>query len=273
MLTRNSLLFFVICFVCLVSASPANAHRPYLVKQGVLETGDGQRVIKEEHYGDGIMVADPVVYQIRSPKGAVLARSPVSSHIASFCPIIEFCWVFPYDPILPLSRGWRLNADVVYEYKEPVSYKMSERESDAYQDYLNDDAITSVALGGLPYPEHSDEEPFGFSPVFASVVVSPLAIILDSYIVLGMACLLPILFYGLRWLFFKYIHIKHKAWRRASHVLAVVLLIVYAGAGLASLLVVSFVLLSPWLYSILAMIVGVKLGAFLDSYLTMRFRR
>ena len=64
----------------LSSVHSAEAHRPYLVKDKTFETPKGI-IITERLYGDGIVVTDPMQYQIRDGKGNVLANTKTYNHI------------------------------------------------------------------------------------------------------------------------------------------------------------------------------------------------
>ena len=92
----------------LSSVHSAEAHRPYLVKDKTFETPKGI-IITERLYGDGIVVTDPMQYQIRDGKGNVLANTKTYNHIATFCPNLKFCWAFPYDGFTILSVGQKLD--------------------------------------------------------------------------------------------------------------------------------------------------------------------
>ena len=93
-MSNNRLCLFLI--LTLLIHAPAYAHPPYLAKQGIITDPDGNKVIKEKLYGDGVFTNDPVTFRLRNRHGALLANSPINTHVFSFCPSIDFCWVFPF---------------------------------------------------------------------------------------------------------------------------------------------------------------------------------
>ena len=94
-MSSNRLCLFLI--LTLLIYAPAYAHPPYLIKQGLITDPDGNKVIKEKLYGDGLFTSDPATFQLRNRHGALLANSPINDHAFSFCPSIDFCWVFAYS--------------------------------------------------------------------------------------------------------------------------------------------------------------------------------
>ena len=104
---KSNKLYFLLVLALLTHA-PAHAHPPYLLKQGVITDPDGNQVIKEKLYGDGVIVPDPGTFQLRNRHGALLANSPIEDHVASFCPSLNFCWVFPYHVLSLFAVGWSL---------------------------------------------------------------------------------------------------------------------------------------------------------------------
>ena len=87
---KNSKLYFLLALVLFIH-TPAYAHPPLLMKQGVITDPDGNQVIKEKLYGDRVILVDPATFQLRNRHGALLANSPVDDSVASFCPSINFC--------------------------------------------------------------------------------------------------------------------------------------------------------------------------------------
>ena len=102
-------------------ARPASAHRSYSVPQKTLDFGDGRTAMLEILYGDGIFFADPARAQLRTKEGATVAKTPMDGHVATFCPSVEYCWVFLYGPI-PIP--WRLHPDQIawHSPAEPNPY-------------------------------------------------------------------------------------------------------------------------------------------------------
>ncbi len=108
----------VLVLAILLSAGAAEAHRPYAVKIKSLEGPQGQPLIIEKLFGDGIFSADPVSLQLRNSRGAILAYTPVGQHVALFCPSLKSCWAFPHDALFGLASSWRLDPSGL-EYERP----------------------------------------------------------------------------------------------------------------------------------------------------------
>ncbi len=166
---RKIILSAVVSFLAIVAFSDlAYAHRPYLIKQGTISDPDGNKVIKEKLYGDGIFSADPVTFQLRHKDGAVLANSPVGDHVATFCPAIKFCWAFPYGILLPLATGWVLDFSQINFNQPAKDYNLKGEEAETFKKYLLEDEVTRTAAHAFGYPEFSKSYS-GFKP--SSVIV------------------------------------------------------------------------------------------------------
>lgn len=190
-----NLLTFILIISIIAFTSPANAHRPYLVKDKTFETPEGT-IITERLYGDGIFTTDPVSYQVRDSKGNVLAYTATAESVASFCPIISFCWVFPYDNLTVLSVGRKLdNNNLDFNRGIPdINYEGEEKEE--FEKYLSDPDHERAHSYLFQYPEfREDTEETGFIKKNVSIFFSPFVIILDNvfgFCVLFLASVVPI---------------------------------------------------------------------------------
>ncbi len=167
---RNFLTDGLLASLCFLSMLPAQAHRPYAVKEYTIQGPNKQNMIVEKLFGDGIFSGDPVRLQIRNQQGAVIAHSQTATHVGVFCPSIQFCWAFPYDDLLvePLLLDY-----------EKLQYNASDvtNQPEALADYLSG-AIKVLRDDRLGYPSYRDT-PQNFS------TGSPLLKILSPFIIIG----------------------------------------------------------------------------------------
>jgi len=162
----------------LILVAPAYGHNAYLVQQGFTTDPNGNTLILEKLYGDGIFTIDPARLQLRNRNGAVVAHTQTSAQIAYFCPTISFCWAFAYNSILPFSIGERLATDGI-DWDAPVPANNSGKAAEQqFQDYLNGRSHR-FSSDGLEYPERNSKSVLHFSPVKASILLSPFIILLD----------------------------------------------------------------------------------------------
>lgn len=166
------------------TSSSAFAHRPYIVKQGGIKDPNGNILIKEKLYGDGIFTSDPQSFQIRNLKGSVLAATSVATHVAVFCPNVDFCWVFPYGQFSLFSYGFKLDAaSINWDSTNALPNFQKENDEDeekAFSHYLNNADQKHFHSYNLGYPELRDEAMSGFLPVTWSIIVSPCMIFVDQ---------------------------------------------------------------------------------------------
>lgn len=99
------LLFFMPLFFLEMQAY---AHSPYAIPEGIIETNHG-KIQVERYFGDGIILApDPVRGQLRDERGIVIAESPVNFNGVVFCPSLQHCWTFLFNPFATLPTAWKL---------------------------------------------------------------------------------------------------------------------------------------------------------------------
>lgn len=173
MLVRLLIIILLISFLPL----SAHAHRPYIIKDRVIDGPNGQPVIIEKLYGDGIFGPDPVRLQFRNMQGGVIASFPTDINAAIFCPKINFCWVFPYN-LIPISVGLKLDVDSV-DFNAPFNRHadMKDDEAEQFKSYLSG-AAKQVNSYGFEYPE-MQKNSYGYQEVLPSIILSPIAILLS----------------------------------------------------------------------------------------------
>lgn len=143
---KKNRLYFLLVLALLIHAS-AHAHPPYLLKQGVITDPDGNQVIKEKLYGDGVLFPDPGTFQLRNRHGALLANSPIEDHVASFCPSLNFCWVFPCHVLSLFAVGWSLDTEALVFDKPAPNYEFKNAaKAEAFKSYLNDPLMLKDSL-------------------------------------------------------------------------------------------------------------------------------
>ncbi|MBI1273783.1 MAG: hypothetical protein GC131_06845 [Alphaproteobacteria bacterium] len=85
------------CALCLVPAA-AQAHSPYFVDFSGPVSYEGNAYKMQGWFGDGIFAADPVSIVMRHPNGGFSATTFPVTQASGFCPHINFCWGFLFDP-------------------------------------------------------------------------------------------------------------------------------------------------------------------------------
>lgn len=257
---RNHRLYLFPILALLIHA-PACAHPPYLMKQGLITDPNGNQVIKEKLYGDGVFITDPVTFQLRNRHGALLANSPINDHVASFCPSIDLCWAFPYSFISPFSFGWSLNAEAVEFDKPAPNYAFKGEEEEDFKSYLNDQSFKRVSAYFLGYPEF-DKSHSGFKRSWISVLLSPFIIIADQFIpllVLFLLALVPLIISRLssRWK-----KVERKTVKYLFHTISALLTFVYAVFCILATFIIGFTFSTPVIY----MLASVAAVLFLESH-------
>ena len=257
---KNSKLYFLFVLVLLIH-TPAYAHPPYLMKQGVITDPDGNTVIKEKLYGDGVITAvDPATFQLRNRHGALLANSPIDDRVASFCPSINFCWAFPYSAMSLFSIGWSLNTEAVEFDKPAPNYAFkSEAEEEKFKSYLNDENVKHFSAYFLGYPEFNRSHS-GFKQSRVSFLFGPFIIIADQFIPLLVILLLTLVLFILFWVFFKWKKIERKTVKYLVYTIGALLIAVYLFCYAIAMFVMAIGFPAPWLY-ILAFTIAGKFAA------------
>ena len=252
---KNSKLYFLLVLVLLIH-TPAYAHPPYLLKQGAITDPDGNQVIKEKLYGDGIFRADPATFQLRNRHGALLANSPIDDHVAWFCPSIHFCWAFPYDTASLFSVGWSLNTEAVEFDKSAPNYAFKNKaEEEEFKSYLNDQNVKRFSAYVLGYPEFNRSHS-GFKQSWISLLFSPFVIIADQFVTLLVLLLLTLVPFILFWLFFEWKKVERKTVKYLVYIIGVLLIIMYLGSYALAIFVVGFSLSTPWFYMLAFIVAG-----------------
>lgn len=172
-----SLLFLLTHFTCRV----AEAHRDYLIKETTLQTEHG-KVLVEKHFGDGIIVSDPLSVQIRNAQGEVVAHTPISYSIAVLCPSLEFCLAIPHGSLTLWAQPWRLTPEKI-DWKKPSDVTASK--SKELAEYLTDDKRRRTIADGeylghereLNGFEKTDTLYFLLSPLFLIACYFPLLLV------------------------------------------------------------------------------------------------
>lgn len=252
-MSNNRLYLFLI--LTLLIYAPAYAHPPYLIKQGLIADSDGNKVIKEKLYGDGVFVSDPVTFQLRNRHGALLANSPINDHVFSFCPSIDFCWVFTYSFISLFSFGWSLNAETVEFDKPAPNYEFKGDEEEDFKSYLNDQNSKQFSAYFLGYPEFNRSHS-GFKRSWISALLSPFIIIADQFIQLLVIFLLTfvrlILFrLPLRWKKYKIKIVKY-----LLYTISALLIVVYLAFYAVVTLIIGVTFTTPVIYMLASIISG-----------------
>ena len=257
---KNSKLYFLLVLALLIH-TPAYAHPPYLMKEGAITDPDGNRVIKEKFYGDGIFWPDPETFQLRNRHGALLANSPIDSHVVSLCPSIRFCWAFPYNAASIFPIGWSLNIEAVEFDKPAPNYEFkNEAEEEKFKSYLNDQNVKRFSSYYLGYPEYNKPHS-GFKPSGISVLFSPFIILVDRFIPLSALLLLTLVPFVIFWLFFKWKKIERKTVKYPVYIIGALLIAMYLGAYAFAIFIMSFTLFTPLLYMLAFVVAGAISGA------------
>lgn len=250
-------------------SSPVFAHRPYAVKQGIIEGPGGNAIIKEHVYGDGIFVADPGAFQLRSRNGMVLASSPVGQHVGTFCPSVSFCWAFPYGQVMPFSSGWKLDPESIKIGQSPPRHEFSTGEEKEFRAYLEVLSVSRVHGNFLGDPRFRTSHS-GFVRVPWSAALSPFVIIADNFWKLVSAFVSTAFLFILYRLSFMWAQARVKALRPVAYLLGS---FVFLGCVLVysvGLFFAAFTASTPYLYLLLAVGGGARVGYFASNKLLAR---
>lgn len=240
-------------------ASPAYAHRPYLIKEGSISDPSGNPVILERLYGDGIFTSDPVSFQIRSRSGALLAHTPTAEHVAVFCPDVNFCWAFPYGIASPFTVGMRLDHESIDWDAPAPKLDIKDNEAELYQKYLEDKKQKRAYSYSFDYPEmRKDQQGKGFSASAWSIVFSPLFILANHVIQLALVTVLSVVPFILHWLFFKRFIPSKKINKILLKSAGGLIIFGYILFYCLALFVLGFTIGTPWLYMLAAMALGLS---------------
>lgn len=241
--------------------STAYAHRPYLKKDGYI-TYNSHSIIRERLYGDGIIAADPFVFQLRNKHGAVLARSPVTDRAATFCPSLELCYVFPYFTLSVFSYGWKLDTKTALQsLDKPNSYKFDRaEEQESFNSYMNNHDVKDARSYMFGYPEIRHSEPLAFEPILLTMFFSPLLILIDTGILLLLIVILTFFVFIFYWLIFRWKKPTSPIGKVTAGVLGTVILLGYLFGYVVILFLGILSLSLPVPYMLLAMYIGGLLG-------------
>lgn len=169
---QKKLLFAVLLVLFCFMTKDAEAHRDYLIKEKIINTPEG-KIIIEKHFGDGIILTDPLRLQVRNTNGEVVAYTPVATHIGVFCPSLEFCVAVPHGTIGATSQPWKLSVENIYWDK--TADPSSQRSQDLVE-YLEKDSLRRTTLN--EYLSGREDDMMGFETTGnIYLLLSPLLII------------------------------------------------------------------------------------------------
>ena len=261
---QKNRLYFLLVLALLIHA-PAQAHPPYLLKQGVITDPDGKQVIKEKLYGDGVLFIDPRTFQLRNRHGALLANSPIEDHVASFCPSINFCWVFPYHALSLFAVGWSLDMEAMEFDKSAPNYEFKDAaEAEAFKSYLDDKNVKRFSAYALGYPEFNRSHS-GFKPSRISALFSPFIIMADQFIQLLVFLLSALVLCIIFRPFSRGKKIKRKKIKYLFYIIYALFVIVYVGFYMLETFIMAFTQQTPWIYMLAFILAGISANLFLES--------
>ena len=242
----------------------AHAHRPYLNKEGYISYQNQHNIIKERLYGDGIFFKDPSVFQLRNEHGAVLARSPVDEHTAVFCPSLELCYIFPYHSLNLFTDGWKLDKDaVIKKLNQSNAYQFQDsKEETSFKEYINNEDVTSARSVAFGYPEMGDQKSIAFTriPLWLTILISPLFIVLNSGTLLTGLLLLTFLIFPIYWLIFEWKNPSTAASKAFIFLIGMGILFSYISFYVFYIFVAVFTFSLTKPYALITIITGVILG-------------
>lgn len=255
--------FFSIMFGVLFLSSIAQAHPPYLIKQGLTQDPNGNVIIKEKRYGDGIVAPDPFTFQLRNKNGAVIADSSASFYLPVFCPNLDLCWVFPYRSFSLWASAMTLDMDAL-DFDKPVpEYDFDGQEEAEFQDYLTNTNTKLLEGYYLKYPEYEDSL-LAFKPSMIATIISPIVIIVDNIIALLIVLMTTVFIYILYGILFVNKNADSKFKVGVLYIFGFLVMGGYLFAYAILMLLIGY-LAMPFFYLLLTM--------FLGSYLGKRMRR
>ena len=261
---KKNRLYFLLVLALLIHA-PAHAHPPYLLKHGVITDPDGNQVIKEKLYGDGVLFIDPRTFQLRNRHGARLANSPIEDHVASFCPSINFCWVFPYHALSLFAVGWSLDTEALVFDKPAPNYEFKDAtKAEAFKSYLDDKNVKRFSAYALGYPEFNRSHS-GFKPSRISALFSPFIIMADQFIQLLVFLLSTLVLCIIFRPFSRGKKIKRKKFKYLFYIIYALFVVVYVGFYMLGIFIMAFTQQTPWIYMLAFILAGVSVILFLES--------
>ena len=259
---QSNKLYFLLVLALLIHV-PAHAHPPYLLKQGAITDPDGNQVIKEKLYGDGVLFTDPATFQLRNRHGTLLANSPIEDHVASFCPSINFCWVFPYHALSLFAVGWSLDTEAMEFDKPAPNYEFKDAaEAEEFKSYLNDPNVKRFSAYTLGYPEFNRSHS-GFKPSGISALFSPFIIMADQFIQLLVFLLSTLVLFIIFRPFSRWKKIKRKTVKYLFYIIHTLFIVLYIGFYVLKIFIVTFTLQTPWVYMLAFILAGVSVVLFL----------
>ena len=265
---NQRLLMIAILFLVPLTAF---AHRPYVFSEGVIESPTGAFLIKERLNGDGVFFKDPVSFQLRSKGGAVLAATPSDFQVATFCPAVWFCWAFPYGHLMPV-RGWYLDISTVDFERgsgQALSTHLSPNDDEQrFRNYLagGTDYFASYAL---EYPSErvgADRPmPTGFVESDWSIILSPLVILMDQWVLLLTIIWLMCFLYAMWLAFFQSRRIPSRAFAYTVQTCIASIASLVAIGALLILAFGTFAVFMPISVVLVAIMMGGAVVAFVRS--------
>lgn len=253
----------IICallFASIFYAAPSEAHSPYAIKIQDLKDPQGNLLILEKLYGDGILSEDPAKLQVRNKNGVVLARSITGTHLAVFCPSIQFCWAFPYN-------GGLFIEPMVLDYQKLKYNDASTPNVKAeLASYLNGSEKVSRSRSFL-HPMYQDK-PENFLPGSPFIkILSPLIILVDSFLnflVLAAVYFIPSFLFPS---FCTYTLSKQGFTRFTLKFLTFIFVLASALFALFLSFINLFTFATPFLYGLLVAAFSIGFGLFLSNTL------
>lgn len=130
----------------MLAAVPVFAHKPYGHLQKDLRSPQGERLVLEKVFGDGLFGPDPSSLQLRNRHGAVIAYTPANIFVGVFCPSLDACWAFPHDSILGLGAPYRLEPGSL-DYEKPLDPGAMDKAADKSAPWLENPYNRKEPLG------------------------------------------------------------------------------------------------------------------------------
>jgi hypothetical protein len=259
-MNRHWIIYLLLAVTATLSASTAQAHRPYAVKVKTIQSLKHDILIVERLFGDGIFFADPVRLQIRNQQDAVIAHSQTASHVGAFCPSIQFCWAFPYQGLL---------VEPMYLDYKKLDYHRSNglKTPEELTNYLSGSS-TTLRTPSLVYPSSRDMPENFIAASSLLKLLSPLIIIGDNFLTF---LLLAILYFLPSFLLPIYITFSQRqnGLRRTSFLLlGLIVFITYIALSLLASFVILFTWSMPIIYCLLIAGASVWVGITLSRRFT-----
>ena len=254
---HSFLKFFTIIFGVLFLSSVAQAHPPYLIKQGLTQDPNGNVIIKEKRYGDGIIAPDPFTFQLRNKNGAVIADSSVSFYLPVLCPSLDLCWVFPYRSFSLWASAVTLDKSAI-DFDKPAPEYDFDGQEESFREYLTDADKKQISGYYLKYPEY-EESLLAFKPSMLATIVSPIIIIADNIIVILIVLIATVFVFILYGALFANKHTDSKFKVGKSYVFGFLFMGGYLFTYSILILLIGY-LAMPFFYLLLTIFLGSYLG-------------